>query len=82
MGRRIRRELKECAASLSLLTLASSLDEIQSLIDDGCYHLAELQARASCDIPRINYLIQKIDRAEGLLERKLKQVAKGGVFAS
>ena len=82
MGKQVRRELLECANGLLRLSLDSSLDEIQLLIDDGYYHLAELRGRASCDIPRINYLIQKIDRAERLREQKQKQVARGGVFAS
>ena len=71
MGKR--RELLECATGLLRLSLASSLDEIQSLIDDGNFHLEEM--RGECNPLQKSALIQRIVRAEYLLEQKCKQLS-------
>ena len=73
VGKQVRRELLECANGLLRLSLASSLDEIQSLIDDGYYHLREMQGE--CNPVQKSALLQRLDKAEYLLIQKRKQLS-------
>lgn len=73
MRERVRKELRECAAGLLALNLSSSEDEINLLIGDGYFHLNEL--KRSCNTTLRSALAQRVERAEYLLEQKLKQEA-------
>ncbi len=75
---RVRRELKETAAGLLLLNLSSSEAEIQSLIDDGFFHLEELRQKQPCNAVQISSMEQRIDGAKFLLQQKANQ--KKGLF--
>lgn len=75
---RKRPELLECAEGLRVLSLNSSLDEMENLIDDGEFHLAELRGRAVCNPLQENSLDQRTERARDLRDQKLRQAA--GVF--
>ena len=66
-----RRELSECAKDLLLPNLDSSEAEMQSLIDDGYFHLSEL--KRSCNTILLNSLAHRVERAEYLRDQIRRQ---------
>jgi len=79
VGGHVRGELAETAAALLRLSLTDSTVVIKAFIEDGYFHLEELQGRATCNPLQVNSLAQRIDRAESLLVTKAKQ--KAGLLA-
>ena len=73
---KIRRELLETAQGLLLLNLGSSEEEIQSLIDDGGFHLENHDW--NCNETLRGNLENRINGAKFLLHQKREQAA--GVF--
>lgn len=65
-------ELVECATALRNLSLSSSVESFEKLIAEGYRYLEELREAPKCNPLQVSGLIERLDRAEALLEQKKK----------
>jgi len=76
MGIRPTTTLRECAEALLRIKITDEELDIRILIDDAYEHLRELESAHRCNPTLVSALAHRINRAESILERKIKARAQ------